>query len=90
VQFRGIILAITCAAGMAPKHPFVGGLRAAAQSIGYGLPLSLRVFAICLLSSSLSTVDIVITSSITDRSSAQGQGANEKLVDGFLSSTDLT
>jgi NAD(P)H-quinone oxidoreductase subunit 1 len=41
------------------KYSFLGGLRAAAQSISYELPLSLCVLAICLLSNSLSTVDIV-------------------------------
>nr|WRY69708.1 NADH-plastoquinone oxidoreductase subunit 1 [Phyllanthus fluitans] len=41
------------------KYSFLGGLRAAAQSISYEIPLSLCVLSICLLSNSLSTVDIV-------------------------------
>nr|YP_009898372.1 NADH dehydrogenase subunit 1 [Matthiola alyssifolia]QKK45180.1 NADH dehydrogenase subunit 1 [Matthiola alyssifolia] len=41
------------------KYSFLGGLRAAAQSISYEIPLTLCVLSISLLSSSLSTVDIV-------------------------------
>nr|WKT05615.1 subunit 1 of NADH-plastoquinone oxidoreductase [Chlorokybus atmophyticus] len=41
------------------KYSFLGGLRAAAQAISYEIPLSLCVLAICLLSNSLSTVEIV-------------------------------
>jgi NAD(P)H-quinone oxidoreductase subunit 1 len=41
------------------KYSFLGGLRAAAQAISYELPLSISVLAICLLSNSLSTIDIV-------------------------------
>nr|YP_010010141.1 NADH dehydrogenase subunit 1 [Fagus japonica]QNU39977.1 NADH dehydrogenase subunit 1 [Fagus japonica]QNU40059.1 NADH dehydrogenase subunit 1 [Fagus japonica]WQM57322.1 NADH-plastoquinone oxidoreductase subunit 1 [Fagus japonica] len=41
------------------KYSFLGGLRAAAQSINYEIPLTLCVLAISLLSNSLSTVDIV-------------------------------
>nr|YP_009898203.1 NADH dehydrogenase subunit 1 [Lepidium perfoliatum]QKK44924.1 NADH dehydrogenase subunit 1 [Lepidium perfoliatum]QOJ51793.1 NADH-plastoquinone oxidoreductase subunit 1 [Lepidium perfoliatum]WFF48389.1 NADH dehydrogenase subunit 1 [Lepidium perfoliatum]WFF48476.1 NADH dehydrogenase subunit 1 [Lepidium perfoliatum]WJZ22147.1 NADH dehydrogenase subunit 1 [Lepidium perfoliatum] len=41
------------------KYSFLGGLRAAAQSISYEIPLTLCVLAISLLSNSLSTVDIV-------------------------------
>nr|YP_009776877.1 NADH dehydrogenase subunit 1 [Emblica officinalis]QJA27531.1 NADH dehydrogenase subunit 1 [Emblica officinalis] len=41
------------------KYSFLGGLRAAAQSISYEIPLTLCVLSICLLSNSLSTVDIV-------------------------------
>nr|YP_010940417.1 NADH dehydrogenase subunit A [Eremurus zoae]WLR81361.1 NADH dehydrogenase subunit A [Eremurus zoae] len=41
------------------KYSFLGGLRAAAQSISYEIPLSLCVLSISLLSNSLSTVDIV-------------------------------
>nr|YP_009258449.1 subunit 1 of NADH-plastoquinone oxidoreductase [Netrium digitus]ANI25477.1 subunit 1 of NADH-plastoquinone oxidoreductase [Netrium digitus] len=41
------------------KYSFLGGLRAAAQSISYEIPLALCVLSICLLSHSLSTVDIV-------------------------------
>uniref|UniRef100_UPI0030FE2273 NADH-plastoquinone oxidoreductase subunit 1 n=1 Tax=Cyathodium cavernarum TaxID=351593 RepID=UPI0030FE2273 len=41
------------------KYSFLGGLRAAAQSISYEIPLALSVSSIVLLSNSLSTVDIV-------------------------------
>nr|YP_010590297.1 NADH dehydrogenase subunit 1 [Cuphonotus andraeanus]WAB49388.1 NADH dehydrogenase subunit 1 [Cuphonotus andraeanus] len=41
------------------KYSFLGGLRAAAQSISYEIPLTLCVLSISLLSNSLSTVDIV-------------------------------
>lgn len=41
------------------KYAFLGGLRAVAQSISYEIPLSICVLAICLLSNSLSTIDIV-------------------------------
>nr|YP_010219355.1 NADH-plastoquinone oxidoreductase subunit 1 [Ensete ventricosum]YP_010220875.1 NADH-plastoquinone oxidoreductase subunit 1 [Ensete livingstonianum]UCC34386.1 NADH-plastoquinone oxidoreductase subunit 1 [Ensete ventricosum]UCC36533.1 NADH-plastoquinone oxidoreductase subunit 1 [Ensete livingstonianum]UXE31702.1 NADH-plastoquinone oxidoreductase subunit 1 [Ensete ventricosum] len=41
------------------KYSFSGGLRAAAQSISYEIPLTLCVLSISLLSNSLSTIDIV-------------------------------
>nr|UWV18956.1 NADH-plastoquinone oxidoreductase subunit 1 [Anthyllis barba-jovis] len=41
------------------KYSFLGGLRAAAQSISYEIPLTLCVLSISLLSNSLSTVEIV-------------------------------
>nr|YP_009695874.1 NdhA [Hydrostachys imbricata]QEJ82549.1 NdhA [Hydrostachys imbricata] len=41
------------------KYSFLGGLRAAAQSISYEIPLTLCVLSISLLANSLSTVDIV-------------------------------
>nr|YP_009973901.1 NADH-plastoquinone oxidoreductase subunit 1 [Danaea sellowiana]QNH93733.1 NADH-plastoquinone oxidoreductase subunit 1 [Danaea sellowiana] len=41
------------------KYSFLGGLRAAAQSISYEIPLASCVLSISLLSNSLSTVDIV-------------------------------
>jgi NAD(P)H-quinone oxidoreductase subunit 1 len=41
------------------KYSLLGGLRAAAQSISYELPLSLSVLAVVMMSNSLSTVDIV-------------------------------
>nr|YP_009773857.1 NADH-plastoquinone oxidoreductase subunit 1 [Liparis pingtaoi]QIZ74474.1 NADH-plastoquinone oxidoreductase subunit 1 [Liparis pingtaoi] len=41
------------------KYSFSGGLRAAAQSISYEIPLTLCVLAISLLSNSSSTVDII-------------------------------
>nr|YP_010919916.1 NADH dehydrogenase subunit A [Neobyrnesia suberosa]WAJ52332.1 NADH dehydrogenase subunit A [Neobyrnesia suberosa] len=41
------------------KYSFLGGLRAAAQSISYEIPLILCVLSISLLSNSSSTVDIV-------------------------------
>ncbi|RDH50665.1 NADH-quinone oxidoreductase subunit NuoH [Fischerella thermalis] len=48
-------------AGYAPnnKYSLLGGLRAAAQSISYEIPLALAVLAIAMMSNSLSTVDIV-------------------------------
>nr|YP_009911968.1 NADH-plastoquinone oxidoreductase subunit 1 [Curcuma alismatifolia]QLD95885.1 NADH-plastoquinone oxidoreductase subunit 1 [Curcuma alismatifolia] len=45
------------------KYSFSGGLRAAAQSISYEIPLTLCVLSISLLSNSSSTVDIVETQS---------------------------
>nr|YP_010332154.1 NADH-plastoquinone oxidoreductase subunit 1 [Oreocnide frutescens]UNY39569.1 NADH-plastoquinone oxidoreductase subunit 1 [Oreocnide frutescens] len=45
------------------KYSFLGGLRAAAQSISYEIPLTLCVLSISLLSNSSSTVDIVETQS---------------------------
>ena len=41
------------------KYSLLGGLRAAAQSISYEIPLALSVLAIVLMTNSLSTVDIV-------------------------------
>nr|YP_009318767.1 NADH dehydrogenase subunit 1 [Bertolonia acuminata]APA17812.1 NADH dehydrogenase subunit 1 [Bertolonia acuminata] len=41
------------------KYSFLGGLRAAAQSISYEIPLTLCVLSISLLTNSSSTVDIV-------------------------------
>ncbi|HRD41148.1 MAG TPA: NADH-quinone oxidoreductase subunit NuoH [Prochlorococcaceae cyanobacterium AMR_MDS_5431] len=41
------------------KYSLLGGLRAAAQSISYEIPLALAVLAIVIMSNSLSTVDIV-------------------------------
>jgi NAD(P)H-quinone oxidoreductase subunit 1 len=41
------------------KYSLVGGLRAAAQSISYEIPLALAVMAIAMMSNSLSTIDIV-------------------------------
>jgi NAD(P)H-quinone oxidoreductase subunit 1 len=41
------------------KYSLLGGLRAAAQSISYEIPLALAVLAVVLMSNSLSTVDIV-------------------------------
>nr|AHI87583.1 NADH-plastoquinone oxidoreductase subunit 1 [Chionographis japonica] len=41
------------------KYSFSGGLRAAAPSISYEIPLTLCVLSISLLSNSLSTVDVV-------------------------------
>ncbi|HIK54715.1 MAG TPA: NADH-quinone oxidoreductase subunit NuoH [Synechococcales cyanobacterium M55_K2018_004] len=41
------------------KYALLGGLRAAAQSISYELPLALSVLAVVMMSNSLSTVDIV-------------------------------
>nr|APZ75882.1 NADH-plastoquinone oxidoreductase subunit 1 [Ginkgo biloba]ARX11643.1 NADH-plastoquinone oxidoreductase subunit 1 [Ginkgo biloba]AWJ60958.1 NADH-plastoquinone oxidoreductase subunit 1 [Ginkgo biloba]AWJ61298.1 NADH-plastoquinone oxidoreductase subunit 1 [Ginkgo biloba]AWJ61638.1 NADH-plastoquinone oxidoreductase subunit 1 [Ginkgo biloba] len=41
------------------KYSFSGGLRAAAQSISYEIPLALCVLSISLLPNSLSTVDII-------------------------------
>nr|YP_009548286.1 NADH-plastoquinone oxidoreductase subunit 1 [Onychium japonicum]AYW14832.1 NADH-plastoquinone oxidoreductase subunit 1 [Onychium japonicum] len=45
------------------KYSFLGGLRAAAQSISYEIPLASCVLSIALLSGSFSTVDIVDTQS---------------------------
>nr|YP_009995877.1 NADH-plastoquinone oxidoreductase subunit 1 [Polygala japonica]YP_009995887.1 NADH-plastoquinone oxidoreductase subunit 1 [Polygala japonica]YP_010251056.1 NADH-plastoquinone oxidoreductase subunit 1 [Polygala crotalarioides]YP_010251066.1 NADH-plastoquinone oxidoreductase subunit 1 [Polygala crotalarioides]YP_010480913.1 NADH-plastoquinone oxidoreductase subunit 1 [Polygala hongkongensis]YP_010480923.1 NADH-plastoquinone oxidoreductase subunit 1 [Polygala hongkongensis]QNQ64815.1 NADH-pla len=45
------------------KYSFLGGLRAAAQSISYEIPLTLCVLSISLFSNSSSTVDIVGTQS---------------------------
>nr|YP_009562269.1 NADH-plastoquinone oxidoreductase subunit 1 [Trichomanes trollii]QAV57626.1 NADH-plastoquinone oxidoreductase subunit 1 [Trichomanes trollii] len=45
------------------KYSFPGGLRAAAQSISYEIPLALCILSISLSSNSLSTVDIVQTQS---------------------------
>lgn len=41
------------------KYSLLGGLRAAAQSISYEVPLALAVLAIAMMSNSLSTLDIV-------------------------------
>jgi len=41
------------------KYSLLGGLRAAAQSISYEVPLSLSVLAVVMMSNSLSTIDIV-------------------------------
>jgi len=41
------------------KYSLLGGLRAAAQSISYEIPLAISVLAIVMMSNSLSTVDIV-------------------------------
>jgi NAD(P)H-quinone oxidoreductase subunit 1 len=41
------------------KYSLLGGLRAAAQSLSYELPLALAVLAIVMMSNSLSTIDIV-------------------------------
>ena len=41
------------------KYSLMGGLRAAAQSISYEIPLALSVLAIVMMSNSLSTIDIV-------------------------------
>jgi NAD(P)H-quinone oxidoreductase subunit 1 len=41
------------------KYSLLGGLRAAAQSIIYEIPLALAVLAVVMMSNSLSTVDIV-------------------------------
>nr|YP_010318666.1 NADH-plastoquinone oxidoreductase subunit 1 [Corydalis trisecta]QHE65860.1 NADH-plastoquinone oxidoreductase subunit 1 [Corydalis trisecta]UFP91468.1 NADH dehydrogenase subunit 1 [Corydalis trisecta]UFP91469.1 NADH dehydrogenase subunit 1 [Corydalis trisecta]ULX45282.1 NADH-plastoquinone oxidoreductase subunit 1 [Corydalis trisecta] len=45
--------------GSNKKYSFLGGLRAAAQSIRYEIPLTLCVLSISLLSNSSSTVEIV-------------------------------
>lgn len=41
------------------KYSLLGGLRAAAQSISYEIPLALAVLAVVMMSNSLSTIDIV-------------------------------
>ena len=41
------------------KYSLLGGLRAAAQSISYEIPLALAVLAVVMMTNSLSTVDIV-------------------------------
>ena len=41
------------------KYALLGGLRAAAQSISYEIPLALAVLAVVMISNSLSTIDIV-------------------------------
>lgn len=41
------------------KYSLLGGLRAAAQSISYEIPLALSVLAIVMMSNSMSTIDIV-------------------------------
>jgi len=41
------------------KYSLIGGLRAAAQSISYEIPLALAVLEIVMMSNSLSTIDIV-------------------------------
>ncbi|PSO51382.1 MAG: NADH-quinone oxidoreductase subunit NuoH [Cyanobacteria bacterium SW_9_44_58] len=41
------------------KYSLIGGLRAAAQSISYEIPLALSVLAVVMMSNSLSTIDIV-------------------------------
>lgn len=41
------------------KYSLLGGLRAAAQSISYEIPLALSVMAVVMMSNSLSTIDIV-------------------------------
>jgi NAD(P)H-quinone oxidoreductase subunit 1 len=41
------------------KYSLLGGLRAAAQSLAYELPLALAVMAVVMMSNSLSTIDIV-------------------------------
>jgi NAD(P)H-quinone oxidoreductase subunit 1 len=41
------------------KYSLLGGLRAAAQSISYEIPLALSVLAVAMMSNSLSTIDIV-------------------------------
>ena len=41
------------------KYSLLGGLRAAAQSISYEIPLALSVLAIVMMSNGLSTIDIV-------------------------------
>ncbi|MBD2327012.1 NADH-quinone oxidoreductase subunit NuoH [Alkalinema sp. FACHB-956] len=41
------------------KYSLLGGLRAAAQSLAYEIPLALSVLAIVMMSNSLSTIDIV-------------------------------
>lgn len=41
------------------KYSLLGGLRAAAQSLSYEIPLSLAILAVVMMSNSLSTIDIV-------------------------------
>ncbi|MGE5659427.1 MAG: NADH-quinone oxidoreductase subunit NuoH [Actinomycetota bacterium] len=41
------------------KYSLLGGLRAAAQSLSYEIPLALAVLAVVMMSNSLSTIDIV-------------------------------
>jgi NAD(P)H-quinone oxidoreductase subunit 1 len=41
------------------KYSLLGGLRAAAQSLAYELPLALAVMAVVMMSNSLSTIDMV-------------------------------
>jgi len=41
------------------KYSLLGGLRAAAQSISYEIPLALAVLAVAMMSNALSTIDIV-------------------------------
>jgi NAD(P)H-quinone oxidoreductase subunit 1 len=41
------------------KYSLLGGLRAAAQSISYEIPLAFAVLAVAMMSNSLSTIDIV-------------------------------
>lgn len=41
------------------KYSLLGGLRAAAQSISYEIPLAFSVLAIAMMSNSLSTIDVV-------------------------------
>lgn len=41
------------------KYSLLGGLRAAAQSISYEIPLAFAVLAVVMMSNSLSTIDIV-------------------------------
>ncbi len=41
------------------KYSLLGGLRAAAQSLSYEVPLALAVLAIAMMSNSLSTIDII-------------------------------
>ncbi|MDF5726686.1 MAG: NADH-quinone oxidoreductase subunit NuoH [Rhizonema sp. PD38] len=41
------------------KYSLLGGLRAAAQSISYEIPLALSVMGVVMMSNSLSTIDIV-------------------------------
>lgn len=41
------------------KYSLLGGLRAAAQSISYEIPLALAVLAVVMMSNSLSSIDIV-------------------------------
>ncbi|MBE9076708.1 NADH-quinone oxidoreductase subunit NuoH [Romeria aff. gracilis LEGE 07310] len=41
------------------KYSLLGGLRAAAQSISYEIPLALAVLAVVMMTNSLSTIDIV-------------------------------